>query len=151
MCRTRIAVAIGAGAVLALAGCSSSTSKPSAAPTSQAAAPVATSATPADVPSTSAPATTAAVSTASSTCNLPDKGDVIVREVFPNVPIDAMELGGTDPEHCTWTMDSLRTSQPTGPGYCSEVAWASDNVGYDPNTVPAPPLKKVQEMIGDCG
>lgn len=151
MRRTRAAVVIGAGAVLALSGCSSSTSKPSAAPTSQAAAPVATSATPADVPSSSAPATTAAVSTASSTCNLPDHGDIIEWQRAPGVQDSAIELGGTDPEHCHWTFDTLKTSSPTGSGYCTEAAWASDNPGYDPNATPAPRLKKVQVVIGDCG
>lgn len=124
-----------------LAGCSSTVSKPAAAPSSPAVASTATAPTSAQP---AAPAETCATP-------LPDKGDVIVREKFPNVPVDAMELGGTDPEHCVWTMDSLKTAQPTGPGYCSEVAWASDNPNYDPNAVPAPPLKKVQVKIGDCG
>lgn len=149
----RRAVVLIAAVGLAVTGCSSGTNHPAvapavhtpaASPTSVAAPATSSAAAYTSTPEDSTPST-------SSTCNLPDKGDVIVREVFPNVPIDAMELGGTDPEHCTWTMDSLRTSQPTGPGYCSEVAWASDNVGYDPNAVPAPPLKKVQETIGDCG
>lgn len=141
-------LAVAAGALL-LGGCSSSLDKPVAAPTGQVPTTtgVATTATPSAAPSSTQPAA------AAETCAtpLPDKGDVIVREIFPNVPIDAMELGGTDPEHCVWTMDSLKTSQPTGAGYCSQVAWASDNVGYDPNAVPALPLKNVQAMIGDCG
>lgn len=134
-------------AALLLAGCSSSTSKPATAPVAQPSTSVASSATPAPATSSTQPAVP------SETCAtpLPDRGDIIVREKFPNVPIDALELGGTDPEHCVWTMDSLKTSQPTGPGYCSEVAWASDNPGYDPSVTPAPPLKKVQVTIGDCG
>jgi hypothetical protein len=141
MRRVRAVAGVAAGVVLLLAGCSSSTSKPSAA-----ISPVA-------APPTTAPADSASqpVSPAETCATpLPDKGDVIVREIFPNVPVDALDLGGTDPEHCVWTMDSLKTSQPSGPGYCSQVAWASDNPGYDADTVPAPPLKNVQETIGDC-
>ena len=144
----RTSVVVVAGAVLALAGCSSGTSKPVAAPSpTSAPASVATTATPPADTSTSQPA----VPVDTCATPLPDKGDVIVREIFPNVPIDAMELGGTDPERCVWTMDSLKTSQPAGPGYCSQVAWASDNPGYNADAVPAPPLKKVQVTIGDCG
>jgi hypothetical protein len=165
MYRIRTAAAVAAGVVLLLAGCSSSTSKPAAVPTSYVAAGVATSATPADAPSTSgvaapsttepsttaAPPSTSAAPSTSSTCNLPDKGDILVWERFPGVQDNAQELGGTDPEHCTWTFDSLKTSQPTGAGYCTKAAWASDNPGYDPEAVPAPPLKNVQVIIGDCG
>jgi hypothetical protein len=86
----------------------------------------------------------------SSTCNLPDRGDVLVRERIPGRPVYAVELTGTDPDHCVWTIDAMKTSVPTGPGFCTEVAWASDNVDYNINIIPAPALKKVQAAIGDC-
>lgn len=150
--RRVLVLAVVLAVVLALAGCSSSTSKPAAAPTGQAPAVTsdATSATPSAAPSTTTEPTTAAPST-SSTCHLPDKGDIIAREKVPGLPVDAIELGGTDPEHCTWTFDMLKTSQPTGAGYCTEAAWASDNPGYDVEAKPAAPLKNVQVVIGDCG
>jgi|SRR6185312_2948957 len=135
-------------AALALAGCSSSASKPAAAPPSTSApAAVATSATPAADTSTSQPAAPA------ETCAtpLPDRGDIIEWQREPGLPDSAIELGGTDPEHCVLTFDTLKTSSPTGSGYCTEAAWASDNAGYDPNATPAPRLKKVQVTIGDCG
>lgn len=140
-------VVLAAAVGLSVAGCSSSASKPTAAPSTSRPASVATTATPPDVPSSSAPAAPA------ETCAtpLPDRGDIIVREIRPGLVTDAIELGGTDPEHCVLTFDSLRTSSPTEAGYCTEAAWASDNAGYDPNAVPAPPLKKVQIIIGNCG
>ena len=137
-------VLIFAAAGFALAGCSSSTSKPAAAP---AATSVATTATPPADSSTSqppAPAETCATP-------LPDRGDIIEWQREPGLPDSAIELGGTDPEHCKWTFDTLKDSSPTGSGYCTEAAWASDNAGYDPNATPAPRLKKVQVVIGDCG
>jgi len=137
-------VLIFAAAGLALAGCSSSTSKPAAAP---AATSVATTATPPADSSTSqppAPAETCATP-------LPDRGDIIEWQREPGLPDSAIELGGTDPEHCVLTFDTLKTSSPTGAGYCTEAAWASDNAGCDPNATPAPRLKKVQVVIGDCG
>lgn len=133
-------------AVLALAGCSSSTSTPSAAPTTHPAG-VASTATPADVPSSSAPAAPA------ETCAtpLPDRGDIIEWQREPGLPNSAIELGGTDPEHCKLTFDMLQTSSPTGAGYCTQAAWLSDNPNYSVEATPAPPLKKVQVTIGDCG
>lgn len=131
---------------LGLAGCSSTASKPAAAPVSVPAS-VATTAPPAADTSSSQPAAPA------ETCAtpLPDRGDIIEWQKAPGVPNSAIELGGTDPEHCVWTFDTLKTSSPTGAGYCTEAAWASDNPGYDPNAVPAPRLKKAQVVIGDCG
>lgn len=155
MRHVRIAAAAAASAGLLLAGCSSGTSKPAAtnlgASSSSvvAATSVATSATTSAAPSTSRPPTT--TPSTSSTCSLPDKGDIIAWSKAPGVPDSANELGGTDPEHCHWTFDTLKTSSPTGSGYCTEAAWASDNPGYDPNATPAPRLKKVQVVIGDCG
>lgn len=134
-----LAVAIALGA----AGCSSGTSKPAAAPPTS----VASTATPPaaqTISNSPAPAETCATP-------LPDRGDVIEWQREPGVPDSANELGGTDPEHCNWTFDTLKTSSPTGSGYCTEAAWASDNPGYDPNATPAPRLKKVQVVIGDCG
>jgi hypothetical protein len=40
-------------------------------------------------------------------------------------------------------------SPPDGPGYCSKIAWASDNPGYDIELPPALPLKKVIDEVGD--
>lgn len=126
-----------------LAGCSSSASKPAAAPQPQ----------PPAVASTATAPTSAQPAAPAETCAtpLPDRGDIIEWQREPNLPDSAVELGGTDPEHCVLTFDSLKTSSPTGAGYCTQAAWLSDNVGYNPDATPAPKLKKVQVSIGDCG
>lgn len=139
--RRTLLLAVLAG--LALAGCSSSASKPAAAPP----ASVASTATPPAVRTTSEPS----VPVETCATPLPDRGDILEWQKAPNLPDSALELGGTDPEHCVLTFDSLRTSSPTGAGYCTEAAWASDNPNYNPDAVPAPRLKKVQVTIGDCG
>ncbi|WP_143765240.1 hypothetical protein [Catenulispora acidiphila] len=82
---------------------------------------------------------------------LPDRGDVIEWQREPGLPDSAIELGGTDPEHCKLTFDTLKTSSPNGPGDCTQAAWLSDNPGYNPDATPAPRLKKAQVTIGDCG
>jgi hypothetical protein len=141
MRRVRAAAAVAAGVALLLAGCSSSTSKPSAVSSASVAS------TSSAAPTTSQPAAPA------ETCPtpLPDRGDIIEWQREPGLQDSAIELGGTDPEHCVWTFDTLKTSSPTGAGYCTEAAWASDNPNYNPDAVPAPRLKKVQVTIGDCG
>lgn len=144
----RTPVLAAAAAVLALAGCSSTAGKPAAVPAATSVpSSVATTAPPAPDTSSSQPAAPA------ETCAtpLPDSGDIIVRETVPNLPASAQELGGTDPEHCVLTFDTLKTSSPTGAGYCTQAAWAADNPGYDVNATPAPLLKKVRVTIGDCG
>lgn len=142
------ATAVAAVFALALAGCSSSVSKPAAAPVPPSrAAGVASTATPPGVPSTSQPAV--AVETCATP--LPDRGDIIEWQREPGLPDSALELGGTDPEHCKLTFDMLQTSSPTGAGYCTQAAWLSDNPNYSVEATPAPPLKKVQVTIGDCG
>jgi hypothetical protein len=52
--------------------------------------------------------------------------------------------------HCKPTLDTWRYGQSTGPGYCSKIAWADDNPGYDADARPAAPLKKVLDTVGDC-
>lgn len=143
--RRIVVLAVAAG--LGVAGCSSSASKPATTPSTSSPTSVAATATPADAPSSSAPAAPA------ETCAtpLPDRGDIIEWQREPGLPDSAIELGGTDPEHCRLTFDTLQDSSPTGAGYCTQAAWASDNPGYNVDATPAPQLKKVQVTIGDCG
>lgn len=118
-----------AAAVLALAGCSSSTSTPAAAPTSQ----VGTSAPPA-------------------TCNLKSSGDIIERVVVPGQPATAQQLGSVNLQNCTMAFNDLAAQTSTDAGYCTTAAWAADNPGYSVDAVPAAPLKKIQAQAGAaCG
>jgi hypothetical protein len=131
MRRTLPAAAV--AAVLGLAGCSSSASKPAAAPTSQAPAVSITSQPPA-------------------TCSLKPQGDIIERIVVPGQPATAQQLGGVDLRNCTLTFSDLADETSKDPGYCTQAAWLSDNPNYDVNAVPAPPLKKIQAQAGQaCG
>ena len=102
-------------------------------------APAATTPAPTEA-STSQPAST-------KTC---DPGpDLLVREKAPGVPISAQLLGSVSMRDCSPTVDYLRKTTPTGPGYCIWAAMSSDNAGYNVDARPAPPLKKVIAAFGD--
>ncbi|MGA7055235.1 MAG: hypothetical protein WBZ37_29020 [Mycobacterium sp.] len=75
--------------------------------------------------------------------------DLIIWERRPHLPDSAIQVGDTGP-HCSSTLDTWAQEQPTGPGYCAKIAWASDNPGYDSDARPASPLKHVIESVGDC-
>lgn len=128
-----------AAAVLTLAGCSStgtSPAKPSAAP----AITAARSAAPAP--------TTAATTIAAVACALRTSRDVLVRMVAPGANTVAQTVGDVDVAKCRSVFDLLKATSPTDAGDCTTAAYASDNPGYNPDAVPAPPLKKVQLSIG---
>ncbi|GAB4724917.1 hypothetical protein MOKP126_45310 [Mycobacterium avium subsp. hominissuis] len=83
-------------------------------------------------------------------CDMPTIRDLIVWERRPRLIDSAFEVGDADLSQCKPTVDTWPAGEPTGPGYCSKIAWASDNPGYDTDARPAPPLKKVIEAVGDC-
>lgn len=87
---------------------------------------------------------------ASPSCDLPTSRDLIIWERSPRLPDSALEVGDADLMKCKPTLDTWKAGQPNGPGYCSKIAWASDNSGYDVDARPAPPLKKVVDQVGDC-
>lgn len=122
-----------AAAVLALAGCSSGPGTPDTAPGTQN-----------TVGTTTSPP--------SATCNLKSKADILVRYVTPLGPATAQELGSVNLALCEPTFDTLADTTSTDAGYCTSTAWMSDNVGYNVDAVPAPPLKKIQAQAGQaCG
>lgn len=83
-------------------------------------------------------------------CDMPTTRDLIIWERRPRIPDSAFTVGDADLSQCKPTVDTWPAGEPTGPGYCSKIAWASDNPGYDTEARPAPPLKKVIESVGDC-
>jgi hypothetical protein len=84
-------------------------------------------------------------------CNLqPSDRDLIIWERSPRLPDSAVKVGDVDGVNCKPTIDDWKTGEPTGPGYCAKIAWASDNPGYDADVRPAPPLKKVIDEVGGC-
>jgi hypothetical protein len=75
-------------------------------------------------------------------------GDILVREIWPGLPDDALELGGGwqwnyATHTCMTSVDFAIASAPQGKGHCTEVALASDNPGYNVEAKPAAPLEKV--------
>ncbi|MCF1510104.1 hypothetical protein [Streptomyces glomeratus] len=74
--------------------------------------------------------------------------DVIVWYKTPELPDSAQVLGNYYVATCETTFQSLTHTSPTGAGYCTEAAWASDNPGYNADATPAKRLKKVQVAVG---
>jgi len=83
-------------------------------------------------------------------CDMPTTRDLIIWERRPHLLDSAYEVGDANLSQCKPTVDTWPAGEPTGAGYCSKIAWASDNPGYDAEAQPAPPLKKVIEEVGDC-
>jgi hypothetical protein len=84
-------------------------------------------------------------------CNLQlTSNDLIIWERAPRLPDSALKVGDVDGVNCKPTLDDWKAGEPTGPGYCAKIAWASDNPGYDTDVRPAPALKKVIDGVGDC-
>jgi hypothetical protein len=103
---------------------------------------------PAATSAAAAPATTAATASASAKGCTGPTFDYIERDALPSARTLAEEVGNCD---LATGQDTLVTFQQTagqGPGECTTIALASDNPGYDVNTVPAPPLKDVIESAG---
>jgi hypothetical protein len=86
----------------------------------------------------------------SSICNLPTTRDLIIWQRVPPLPDSAFKVGDADIYNCKPTLDTWRGDQPTVPGDCSKIAWASDNPSYDFSVRPAPPLTNVIDAVGDC-
>jgi hypothetical protein len=87
-----------------------------------------------------------------SVCSLPTARSLIVWYRAPGVQDRAEVVDETDLSNCRPKLDTLHGPGlgPSGPGYCSQVAWSSDNPDYVLGLSPAPPLKKVIDEVGDC-
>lgn len=85
-------------------------------------------------------------------CNLPTTNRLIIWHRAPGAEDRAEKVGETDLHTCRPMLDELRGPAlgPSAPGYCSKVAWLSDNPGYNTLISPAAPLKNVIEEVGDC-
>jgi hypothetical protein len=51
---------------------------------------------------------------------------------------------------CITTVEFALLGNPSLQGFCTQVAYASSNPGYNPGAVPAPPLSSVIGTRGDC-
>ncbi|OBR98057.1 hypothetical protein BHQ23_00475 [Mycobacterium gordonae] len=83
-------------------------------------------------------------------CDLPVSSGLIIWQHAPGVPDRSRFANPADLYNCRPTLDTWRAGEPTGPGYCSKIAWSADNPGYVPSVTPAAPLKKVIDQVGDC-
>ena len=73
---------------------------------------------------------------------------MIERWVTPDAPSTAITVGDVDMSQCKPTLDTFAATSPMGAGFCSQIAWADDNPGYDVNASPAAPLRKVLQEVG---
>lgn len=85
-----------------------------------------------------------------SPCNLPTAASLIIWQHSPGAPATSVFINESDTYNCRPVLETWRAGQPSGPGYCSKIAWSADNPGYIPSVVPAAPLKKVVDQVGDC-
>lgn len=83
-------------------------------------------------------------------CDLPVSSGLIIWQHAPGVRDRSRFANPADLYNCRPTLDTWRAGEPTGPGYCSKIAWSADNPGYVPSVTPAAPLKKVIDQVGDC-
>jgi hypothetical protein len=82
-------------------------------------------------------------------CDLqPTEHDLILWERAPRLLDNSIEIGDVDLGHCQPTLATWASMQPTGPGFCTKIAWADDNPGYPIGSRPSRPLKKVIDEVG---
>lgn len=74
--------------------------------------------------------------------------DMIVWYKVPGLPDSAQVLGGWSPGTCKLSVDQIMQGSSMGPDYCTVIARASDNPGYNADAIPAKPLKHVIEEVG---
>jgi hypothetical protein len=84
------------------------------------------------------------------TCNLPTARSLLIWQHAPGGEDTSVYVNESDLSNCRPKLETWGAGQPTGPGYCSKIAWSTDNPGHTPGVVPAPPLKKVIDQVGDC-
>lgn len=80
-------------------------------------------------------------------------GDIYVRMITPGESPVAQELGGewawnSVSHKCLTSVQMMIATAPQVPGNCTQVGYAADNPGYDPNATPARPLKEVADETG---
>ena len=83
-------------------------------------------------------------------CNLPTGQSLIIWKRVPGDLDRSMFANETDTYNCRPLLETWHASAPTGPGFCTKIAWSNDNPSYIPMVTPAPPLKKVIDQVGDC-
>ncbi len=80
-------------------------------------------------------------------------GDIYLRILSPGVQWAAQELGGAwvwdvGLDKCLTSVQMAIATAPRSAGNCTQVGYAADNVGYDPNAPVAAPLMHVAAQAG---
>ena len=85
-----------------------------------------------------------------SPCNLSAARTLLIWQQAPRVQATAYAINESDLSNCRPALETWRALGPNGPGYCSKIAWSTDNPGYVLGVSPAAPLQKVIDQVGDC-
>ena len=80
-------------------------------------------------------------------------GDIYVRMLSPGIQWAAQELGGewvwnVSLGKCLTSVQMAIATAPRSAGNCTQVGYAADNPGYDPNATVAAPLRHVAAQAG---
>jgi hypothetical protein len=80
-------------------------------------------------------------------------GDIYVRMLSPGIQWTAQELGGewgwnASLDKCLTSVQMAIATAPRSAGNCTQVGYAADNPGYDPNATVAAPLMHVVAQAG---
>ena len=83
----------------------------------------------------------------------PASGDIYVRMITPGVSPQAQQLGGGwewnhTTNKCLTSVQMVMAIAPLSTGNCTQVGYAADNPGYDPNATVAAPLMHVAVQKG---
>jgi hypothetical protein len=105
--------------------------------------------TPTVASSSVSPSSTSSVQ-AAGPCTLPHFGDLVEWRHQPGKTDRAYRLSDVDVKECQPTLNNWTAGLSQVPGVCYMIGWADDNVGYNVNAVPAPPLRKAMDKVGDA-
>jgi hypothetical protein len=87
---------------------------------------------------------------AAAPCRLPHFGDLIEWRHQPGKTDHAYRVSDIDVKQCQPTLNNWTADLPEVPGVCYMIGWAADNVGYNVSALPAPPMTKPMDKIGDA-
>lgn len=103
---------------------------------------------------TTAPYVSTTAGAVAQKCTPGPQFDYIIRTIAPGDQWSATKIGNAGPDGCDYLDPSaqinLVNSSPKAKGYCTQVARATDNPGYNTDATPAPPLHKVIAQVGDA-
>lgn len=100
-------------------------------------------------PPSESPALPSSSVQAAGPCTLPHFGDLIEWRHRPGTTDQAFRVSDIDVKQCQPTLNNWTEGLPEGPGVCYMIGWAADNIGYNISALPARPLPKAMDKVGD--